>query len=552
MTKDDPFLRPGGRLAGFTGLAASATLASLALAHAGCGAPLDPAAPEVTETEAPVFAARALWNNNQLGTGATIPVCFTVNPVRFPDGHVICPTQHSANVDCAGKTSSTRGDGVIIPFNPNTVRAIVKDGVEATWSRYANLDFTGWGDCPSVADPTFQRVTVLTNLPSTIVVTLTDGDASGIGKSTSVATHMVLNWGPTVSVPPGIPIDLNYAHEFGHALGFPHEWSRLDYVIANSINVRNGGSCVPDTGEFHNANGTEFLLTPGPDYVSIMDKCHPIPLTGPPILSAGDIAGVRKAYGNRTIGGTVGHRLDYFFCARENENCAVGGSKYVAYGAAGGFVYKAMSGQFACTTGNFGGVDPAPGIVKSCYFANYQFRLNENQSGSAGVGARDIAFGANGKFNFKSVGASYTCNVGTFGDPLPGVVKACYSAMPGYLPGATDNGTMTGLNQTPVAYGANGRFIHTILSGTQSCTPATFGFDPVPGVLKTCYRMTLGPLIADEGQGFNVGNGTVYRGSGLNGNFFPGPASGVCTSATFGQADPDPGVPKHCYGAPLP
>ena len=56
----------------------------------------------------------------------------------------------------------------------------------------------------------------------------------------------------------------------------------------------------------------------------------------------------------------------------------------------------------------------------------YTFAVNEG--GTVNVsGTVNIAYGANGKFEFlKNVSANTPCNNATFGDPIPGVKKACY------------------------------------------------------------------------------------------------------------------------------
>ena len=56
----------------------------------------------------------------------------------------------------------------------------------------------------------------------------------------------------------------------------------------------------------------------------------------------------------------------YTFCANENGTCSFSGSASVAYGANGVFVYRSASNGIACNNATFG--DPAPGVAKACYF----------------------------------------------------------------------------------------------------------------------------------------------------------------------------------------
>jgi hypothetical protein len=117
----------------------------------------------------------------------------------------------------------------------------------------------------------------------------------------------------------------------------------------------------------------------------------------------------------------------------------------------------------------------------------------------------------------------------------------------GTVAAANENGTISGLNREPVAYGGNGRYVFKILSGTQGCNNSLFG-DPVVGVSKTCYRLGL-HAIADEGGSIPQSADQVLYGSGLNGFYLDGSGSlagGSCTNAAFG-GDPDVSQTKHCF-----
>lgn len=59
--------------------------------------------------------------------------------------------------------------------------------------------------------------------------------------------------------------------------------------------------------------------------------------------------------------------------------------------------------------------------------AGYTFCANENQRCNFS-GTKDVAYGANGSFNYKyNITGGIDCNNGTFGDPISGVGKACYT-----------------------------------------------------------------------------------------------------------------------------
>src|SRR4051812_36627214 len=66
------------------------------------------------------------------------------------------------------------------------------------------------------------------------------------------------------------------------------------------------------------------------------------------------------------------HPLDFFKCADEYGTCIAAEGKYIAYGANGSFVYRlASTNTIECRNEVLAQTfDPAPGVVKACYFAN--------------------------------------------------------------------------------------------------------------------------------------------------------------------------------------
>lgn len=101
----------------------------------------------------------------------------------------------------------------------------------------------------------------------------------------------------------------------------------------------------------------------------------------------------------------------------------------VTYGANGNYFQKKLyAGIYACNDSNFG--DPAWGVVKSCYVfkPKSEFKMLAEQHVKFTINrATIISYGANEIFNKKLLNpGSYTCDDKEFGDPLWGVVKACY------------------------------------------------------------------------------------------------------------------------------
>ena len=82
--------------------------------------------------------------------------------------------------------------------------------------------------------------------------------------------------------------------------------------------------------------------------------------------------------------------------------------------------------------------------------AGFTFAANEGGTVNVSSGRIDIAYGANGKFNYKrNVSSNTKCNNATFGDPIKGVVKKCYKKVV-----STTNPT-TPTNPTPPTTGGN-------------------------------------------------------------------------------------------------
>jgi hypothetical protein len=119
-------------------------------------------------------------------------------------------------------------------------------------------------------------------------------------------------------------------------------------------------------------------------------------------------------------------------------------------------------------------------------------------------GTRTIRFGANGKYNTKTVTGPVACTNAVFGDPINGVVKACSIAdtttgTTGSTPApttstpvagswtacATEGGTCSISGTHQVRFGANGMFNTKSVTGPVACTYAVFG-DPINGVVKAC------------------------------------------------------------------
>ncbi len=192
----------------------------------------------------------------------------------------------------------------------------------------------------------------------------------------------------------------------------------------------------------------------------------------------------------------VGGPPGYTACAAENGTCAVPGyHRDVAYGANGNFVHQVTNGSVACSNAHFG--DPIDGVAKNCYLppagapAGGWTKCADQNGTCAAAAGQPVMYGAFGAFATATATGDTACTDATFGDPISGESKACYTATGGPAGYATncaaEGGTCGFSGQQTVAYGARGRFLYKAFSGGAACATAAFGTDPLPGVSKSCY-----------------------------------------------------------------
>jgi serine protease len=119
-------------------------------------------------------------------------------------------------------------------------------------------------------------------------------------------------------------------------------------------------------------------------------------------------------------------------CASEGGNCAFSGTRQVRYGANGSYAYKSATGSIACTNGVFG--DPIYGTAKTCQYASdtastpapVTWTACSGEGGTCSFsGTRQVRYGANGSYAFRTASSSISCSNNVFGDPIYGTVKVC-------------------------------------------------------------------------------------------------------------------------------
>jgi uncharacterized protein (DUF1800 family) len=132
-------------------------------------------------------------------------------------------------------------------------------------------------------------------------------------------------------------------------------------------------------------------------------------------------------------------------CASEGGVCAVPGTRSVRYGANGTYAFKTVTGSIACNNSVWG--DPLVGVFKACAYAGdaapapapapvpapppapapaTDWISCATEGGNCSVpSTRQVRYGANTTYAYKTVTGSIGCNNDVWGDPLFGVLKSC-------------------------------------------------------------------------------------------------------------------------------
>ena len=83
----------------------------------------------------------------------------------------------------------------------------------------------------------------------------------------------------------------------------------------------------------------------------------------------GTVEILARRRGTSTVGSATALPSGYVKCADEwgSTNCDFSGSTVVYYGIDGSWRFRTLSGPFDCNTGNTVFGDPAPGVAKACH-----------------------------------------------------------------------------------------------------------------------------------------------------------------------------------------
>ena len=139
-------------------------------------------------------------------------------------------------------------------------------------------------------------------------------------------------------------------------------------------------------------------------------------------------------------------------------------------------------------------VAPAPGPAAPASSTGWTSCAGEGASCSFD-GTRQVRYGANGVYAYRTASGSIACDNGSFGDPVYGVVKDCsYASAAASTPvvataswtACAGEGNVCSFQGTrQVRYGANGVYTIKAATGSISCDNGTFG-DPLYGTVKSC------------------------------------------------------------------
>jgi hypothetical protein len=144
----------------------------------------------------------------------------------------------------------------------------------------------------------------------------------------------------------------------------------------------------------------------------------------------------------------------------------------------------------------FTGVEPGSYLVSyddgtGCGARPEQWSFCASEGGSCAVsGPARVRYGRDGKYAYKIVDTSVSCDSATFErDPIPNTFKLCQWSDELYTPCATEGETCTFDGTKQVRFGANGQWVTKTATASLPCNVASFGSDPLPHVEKTCeYR----------------------------------------------------------------
>ncbi|WP_437678116.1 ricin-type beta-trefoil lectin domain protein [Sorangium sp. So ce131] len=241
--------------------------AAASAALAGCG-PIEPSSDTAADEAAIASSREALYLAATPWPGGWVPVCYRISDP-------VSSVERQRRIDYFAR---------------------VRDAVDNSWQRVADIKFEDWGPCGSDT-----RGRLVVNL------TATGGSFSELGyPGASHQRSMTLNTTDS-------RVEVVAMHEFGHALGFSHEFDRDDWT-GQCMKCSSNNDCSSTDGKVCLSSGYCGVDRPGgievspvADTDSIMAATYCGNLADTTrALSPWDVMGAQSVYGRKHGGSIVG------------------------------------------------------------------------------------------------------------------------------------------------------------------------------------------------------------------------------------------------------
>jgi len=335
--------------------------------------------------------------------------------------------------------------GLIHAPNPGIDEVIghVRAAMESSWGRTGTVQFVGWKYCEQLLDSERKMSIRLKIHPDVKNESAVGTDAWG-GEEASTkfkpwgneSRCIGYNWA-NARMEYSFDCVKQYAiHELGHAIGFDHE---MDHPLRTATCVNSFSGTAGQISANPTSEPDSFIINPNSfDPDSMM------------LYSNGGACGNNEygiRFGGTNLSPTDVSGLAFAYPPREKSNSTLDG-----------FTRCGKEGE-------------------EKYFDT----------------PTSIAYGANGKFNFKHIPSGWiTLNNGTFGDPTPGIYKYAYCRInldhpEGWRHCGYEGQSIAVKGTMDVRYGANSSYRYALgVTGRILLNNSNFG-DPIPGVFKYGY-----------------------------------------------------------------